>query len=307
MSMSPQARAALARIESRIDRLPLLPEVLLAVMRLDSAGDDYFDRVQDLVRSDPAFAIRLLRYANSAAVASRTRVDSLERALSVVGCEAAVGLVLAQSAVKVFVPRSDWERDLWRHAFDVACLMQSLAALVSPKALDPRKAYLFGLLHDVGRFLLYLEASDELRRVDETRWASLEEMVLAETAICGFTHAELGARAILKWHLPEELASAIRRHHAPPEAPGRALVDDESMLRLLRDADGLSVQLALRDERWRTQEPEQIAERLGPNWLGSTFALAPAALISPVCLALEHSAAMQAAFGIAPPARAASI
>jgi putative nucleotidyltransferase with HDIG domain len=293
-------RATLSRLEERVDQLPLLPEVVVGLLRLDPTADEYFDQVASLVRSDPAFATRLLRYANSAAAAPAQRIGTLEQALVFVGCRGVLGLIVSHSSMKVFVPRGEWERDLWRHAFDVACLMQSLAATGAGATVDPDKAYLFGLLHDIGRFILYLEAPEDLRSVDETDWASPDELIAAEQAICGFTHAELGYLAVRKWRLPDELALAIRYHHSLPDDPASLRLSD--VIRLIQDADRISMALAVRRDLWRTMTDDELRLRLETSALRGAFGVDWRRSVTLVRQALARSAQMQRALGITAPA-----
>lgn len=290
-------RTTLERLESRIDQLPLLPDVVVGLLRLDPSADDYFERVAALIRSDPAFAMRLLRYANSASMAPAQPISTIDQSLMLVGCKGAVELVTGHSAMRVFVPRHDWERDLWRHAFDVACLMHAFASIGTTLPMDAHKAYLFGLLHDIGRFILYLEAPDELRRVDETAWSTPQELVDAESAICGFTHAELGYLAIRKWRLPDELAQVVRYHHLLPGDPQLATL--VPLIQLIQDADWLSVTLAVHQDLWRSLPAAELHARLAPLELHAKYALADDSAATLVRDALQKSAHMQAALGIA--------
>jgi len=289
-------RATLERLESRIDQLPLLPDVVVGLLRLDPLADDYFDRVAALIRSDPAFATRLLRYANSASLAATRPVSTIDQSLMLVGCKGAVELGLGHSAMRVFVPSHDWERDLWRHAFDVACLMQAFSSSVATRPMDAHKAYLFGLLHDIGRFILYLEAPEALRRVDEMAWSTPQELINAETAICGFTHAELGYLAIRKWRLPDELAEVVRYHHLLPDDPRLATL--RPVIHLTQDADWLSVTLAVQLDLWRSLSAAELHARLAPRQLLSRYGLADDDAVALVRDALQRSTHMQRALGI---------
>lgn len=217
--MDSRQTTTIAKLQRHLDELPVLPVVLVGLLNANPDSDTYFEEVEDLVSSDPAFATRLLRYANSAASSPGRPIVKVHEALSRLGCTMAVNLILAASAAKVFVPRHAWAKALWVHALGVGALARALAPL-SPRTpkVDPEEAYICGLLHDIGRFILYLEAPDSLRQIDEHDWATPSELVFAEQAICGFTHVELGAIAAQKWGLPAGMAEVVRWHHEPPPA-----------------------------------------------------------------------------------------
>ena len=214
--MSSPPADALEGLEKRLEQLPLLPEVVRRLMSLHQDSPDYFDQVARALHGDPVFATRLLQYANSAALGAGRPITTIQEAMLRVGARGAVDLVLAHSAVRVFEPGSDWEAGLWRHSVDVAWLMRKLCVLAIDHRGEPDEAYVFGLLHDIGRFVLYLEAPEQLRGVEETDWRTPDELIEAETRICGYTHAELGYLALRKWRLPDALAEAVRWHHTRP-------------------------------------------------------------------------------------------
>ena len=209
-------RTTIAKLEQRLTELPVLPVVLLELMRLNPRADDHYEQVSRLIARDPALATRVIRVANSAEMSRGRVVANLAGAIQRMGSVNCANLVLADTVVRVFAPRHDWERALWLHAIGVASLAKALASSALVPGADPELCYLAGLLHDIGRFVLYLEAPAELRAVDETAWTTPEELLTAEQRVCGFNHIELGFRAVSKWGLPPPLPLLIRHHHARP-------------------------------------------------------------------------------------------
>jgi len=201
------------RLLRRIDALPVLPTVVSKLMALDRHEPRYFEQILALIESDPTFAARVLASANSAADAPRARITSVRRALTRLGSTKAYNTILTVALSRVFVPRDDWEKSLWRHALQVAVTLRTLVQ-ASPRAdIRTDEAYTAGLLHDVGRFVLFSEAPSSLREIDESDCRSASELLARERSICGITHAEVGALACERWQLPEPLVSVIRRHH----------------------------------------------------------------------------------------------
>lgn len=243
--MDSRQTTTIAKLQRHLDELPVLPVVLVGLLNANPDGDTYFEEVEHLVSSDPAFATRLLRYANSAASAPGRSILKVHEALSRLGCTMAVNLILAASAAKVFVPRHAWAKELWVHALDVAALAKALCPLAprSPKV-DLEEAYVCGLLHDIGRFILYLEAPESLRQIDELEWGTPAELVFAEQQVCGFTHAELGGIAAQKWGLPASMAEVIRFHHEPP--PASTPQPLARLIEVVRAADWIDVALMKR-------------------------------------------------------------
>ena len=129
---------------------------------------------------------------------------TLGAAVARIGSLHAANLVVALGISRVFIPRDDWERSLWRHALQVALAARALVAHAQPSGLAPDEAYLVELLHDVGRFVMFQEAPDQLRRVDEGDWDTPE-------ALIGLREGRTGGGAIRDLSAPPSRCGDERR------------------------------------------------------------------------------------------------
>lgn len=236
MATTSQGLELRRRLEARIETLPVLPLALAKLLSLDPADDGYFDEVIQIIESEPNFAARLLIAANSAESAPAQPITALTGALARVGSRGATNLMLALSVTKVFVPRDPWERSLWRHGVQVAHAARGLVRhAVTDDELNPDEVYACALLHDVGRFVFFQEAPDQLRAIDEGDWDTPQALVEKERQICGLTHPEVGALACRKWGLPDLIFRTVLHHHDPlPPALGGT---DEQVIAIVRLAD----------------------------------------------------------------------
>lgn len=223
------------RLEARLDTLPVLPAVIARLVELDRRSDRYPEELCRLVESEPNFAVRVLSAANSASSAPVEPIASVRGAIARLGGQAAADLLLALSIARVFVPQDDWDKSLWVHALQVAHAARELATCVRFPDVTPEEAYLCGLLHDVGRFVMFQEFPSNLRRVDEGNWDSPRQLVEMERAICGLAHTELGLQACRKWGVPSIVAQVARDHHGPLDRP--AATTAERATDLVRFAD----------------------------------------------------------------------
>lgn len=252
------------RLERRIDSLPVLPAVASKVMALDRAEANYFDKLRVLVESDPNYVARILAIANSAADAPRARITSVRRALMRLGSAKASSTIFTLAMSKVFVPQNDWEKSLWRHSLQVAVALRTLVQSSPAANMRIDEAYTAGLLHDVGRFVLFGENPSFLRRVDEHDWDTIEELMELERTICGLTHAEVGAIACEQWRLPEPLVSVARNHHASDVHPERGEV--EALTAAVQFADFAMNPAAIPGEKgYEEAEIEAIERDLVPR------------------------------------------
>ncbi len=241
------SRAALAGMERKIDELPMLPQVLVRILQISTAQDDYFEQIDNVAREDPPFAVRLLAMANSASSSPVTPVKSIRDALTRVGATTITSLVASLAVQRVFVPSLPSQVALWKHAIRVAVAAEAIAGLMPVLKVDRGQAYLGGLLHDIGRFVMFEHAPESLLKVDESHWNSPERLIDADVEIFKFTHSELGYLACSRWGLPGDLAEVVRRHHEELDGPFKP-GSIEAYILCVEIADRLDVLLLEQDE-----------------------------------------------------------
>ncbi|MEM9203554.1 MAG: HDOD domain-containing protein [Actinomycetota bacterium] len=258
------------RLERRIDELPVLPTVIGQLFSLDPDADGYFEQLLELVEADATFTARTLSAANAAASAPRHPIETVRAALARLGSDGVRSLVMAVAVTRVFIPRDEWEVSLWRHALQTASASRRLAAFAPEALVSPEVAYVIGLLHDIGRFVMVAEAPDSLRIIHEGTWDAPNELVDQERAICGLSHAEIGVMACRRWGLPAVIEDVIGRHHDPLLDPSSTFGND-AMLVLLRIADLLLFPSVLPGEPgWEEADLNTIEDQLMPlmpSWL----------------------------------------
>ena len=179
---TPVDNTALRSMSEKIGELPMLPQVLVRVMQLDAAADDYFERFETLVMEDPPLAVRVIAFANSAESSPVASIKTIREAITRMGMARVGALVSSLAVQRVFVPTRPNQVRLWTHSIETAVAAREIARALPQLGVDPGHAYLAGLLHDIGRFVMFEHASDDLLKVDEHHWHTLEELVAADLA-----------------------------------------------------------------------------------------------------------------------------
>jgi HD-like signal output (HDOD) protein len=207
-----------------IDKLFSLPEVCY---RLHELLEDPHNNVSDIARlisQDADLTARLLKIANSSMYGFSGRIDSLERAISVIGTNQLLILVLATSSVMTF-PRIPGEffnmASFWRHSAYCGVVARLLAQRCH--VLHPERLFVAGLLHDIGLLALCVSHADLARNVMDTVHESGQAMHVIEQIQLGFDHTDVGSELLKKWGLPEGLQAAVRGHHQPGQVKNHAL------------------------------------------------------------------------------------
>lgn len=143
---------------------------------------------------------------------------------------------------RVFVPRSVGQKSLWIHALQVAVASRTIASLAPSARVAPDQAYLAGLLHDIGRFVMFEGATSDLDLVESAEWRTPPELLQAERTLIGYDHAQVGALVCRRWALPSELVEVVQNHHIyRPEDRSRAWQLAHELRRIIQMADLLSM------------------------------------------------------------------
>lgn len=203
---------ALAR---RLLDLPPLPTALAEAMRVLSHDEVPAQACVRAIEREPVLALRVLQLANSGFYAVPTRVVNLGDAVRLLGLRAVAAVVSAVS-IKQMMGRLPGnllaQPQRWRHALATGCAARELALL---RGLDADEAFVAGLLHDVGGWLLAAFAPQEAAAVRGLQQAAELDLCSAEQQVLGITHEQLGAQVARQWRFPREMMAAIAHHHAP--------------------------------------------------------------------------------------------
>lgn len=213
-------------------RVPSLPDVVARLQSMLADPEVGMAELGAVVATDPPLAARVLRTANSAVYGLREPVQTVSRAAAVLGVGTLRNLVLQVCLMDAFAhladdEASDLER-LWRHSIAAALAAQRLGMRARRRLVDPYDAYTCALLHDLGKLVLF-EACREryIAVVLDSRRKGCNTYALERERL-GVTHTEVGGLLARAWNLPDEVAQAIRLHHAGRQdlllAPMAALV-----------------------------------------------------------------------------------
>lgn len=210
--------ATLDEVVESVGELVSFPHVYLRVSRLLDQPDSTLEVIAEEIGRDPGLATRLLRMANSPVYGLSREVDSVSRAVSVLGTRALRDLILKTAAGEALssIPNDIISiEDFWQHSLYCALLARRLAE--DSKTMDPETAFLAGLLHDIGQLALFHSQPGQAR-VALDLLAGGEALQAAEQRVFGFDHTVLGGALLEAWHLPPLLAACARFHHDPAQA-----------------------------------------------------------------------------------------
>jgi putative nucleotidyltransferase with HDIG domain len=236
----------IAELVKGVGDLVTLPDVFIRINQLVEDPDSTSDDIAKVVSQDPSFTVRLLRVANSPFYGFSSTVETVSRAVTLIGTSQIRNLALSTSVSRTFagLPNELVSMDnFWHHSLYCALVARILAKKVSKS--DPEAVFTAGLLHDIGELVIFnrlpAQAKDALLLVLD----SGDEIPVyqAERQTMGFDHAQVGGELARQWHLPPLLVDCIAFHHDIQQAQNcpreTAIVHIANILALMAEVDTL--------------------------------------------------------------------
>lgn len=200
-------------------KLPSLPAIFVQIRDVISQPSSSASQISNVIDKDTSLSAKLLRIVNSALYGRMTKVDSLSRAVTIIGTRQLSELALGVSVLSVFkdIPSELINMKMfWAHSTAVAIATRSIAGQLKMEGSE--RPFIAGLLHDIGRLILFQYYSESARTVLLKARASGELLYETEENLLGLDHAIIGGRALKKWQFPPALVEAVAYHHQPRKA-----------------------------------------------------------------------------------------
>lgn len=177
--------------------------------------------LENIVSEDSALAAKVLMIANSALFNFPSKIDTISKAITIIGHKQLSDIILSCSIVAMFkeIPQDVIDMDMfWRHSIAVATASRIIATARREQNIE--RFFTAGLLHDIGKLIIFVEAPKYALEVVSMCKEKNELMHKIEKEVLGFDHAKLGAMLLKKWKLPEDVVAAVYYHHMPSISSG---------------------------------------------------------------------------------------
>lgn len=220
--------------------LPSLPATLARIIQLLNDPESSLSDVGKAITQDPAIALKTLRLANSAAYGLREHVTSVEHAVALLGAKVIQNLVLTAT---VFDTLSHSAGLVFQHSIAAGLAARAVLRVGRIRLpLQPDEAFVYGLLHDIGKIILEDYMAEDLMQAEEVSRSRRIPAYQVECEVIGADHAEVGGRLAMNWRLPESIASAILAHHDLSRCDND---DSRRYAALLNVADAMCIEAGL--------------------------------------------------------------
>ena len=202
-------------LHHQVKKLETIPTIIHKVLSLAGDPDTPLKALVTVVERDPAITANLLRTVNSAHFGLPVKVDSVHQAVSMLGLQQVVEMVLSQNLASNLNRAQQGyglaKGDLWRQSLAVAMVARTLARrrdLMSLPAI-----YTAALLKDIGKVLLHEYVADRIEAIQRLVSDRGMSFVEAEKEVLGMDHSALGGIIAREWGFSDHMVYMIENHH----------------------------------------------------------------------------------------------
>ena len=175
--------------------------------------------IGEAIEKEPDLTARLLRLSNSSFYGFSSRLSTVTEAISLIGIQQVQDLIIASSIIAQFKDVEDdfvTMESFWQHS--LACGICARLLAMEKRLPKADKFFVAGLLHDMGRLVLFSRAPQSTKEVFDLY--RNERLLLhdAEKRVLGFDHQQIAAAVMQQWRFPVNLIQAVACHHQPESA-----------------------------------------------------------------------------------------
>ncbi len=195
-----------------------LPDTCLKIKEIIDNEISDIDEIAELVSYDPVLSSKLLRLANSALYNFPKQVESVQKAVQVLGETQVYNLVVASGAAEAFAtlkPNVIALDKFWEHSINTALIAKHLAFHLGVKKDEP--IYLSGLLHNLGE-LVVVQVKPEIAQICSQYKKGVKPWT-KQQALLGFSYVDCTVELLKHWQLPERIIQPLKQLNQPEYSP----------------------------------------------------------------------------------------
>ena len=209
----------LERLDKSKIVLPEIPSVVFELNEVIANPMSSADNIARVVNRSPSLTALLLKIVNSSFYGFPSKIDKVSHAVTLIGTREISGLALGISILSIFknIPKEMIDMySFLKHS--LACGIMSRILAAQKNFGQTEQLFVSGLLHDLGRLILYLYFTEESRGILSRARKSNNLLYREEAGYLGCDHARVGHKLMEQWRLPLILENNVLYHHNPSEA-----------------------------------------------------------------------------------------
>jgi HD-like signal output (HDOD) protein len=199
----------------KFKKIRTLPHVVTRLVQLVNDEESTLQDFEEVIRMDAALVARLLTLVNSSYFGLNRKVDSISRAVALLGMknlhniavtDAIQGMLRSNSGTTEFSPQR-----LWLHSAASSICCKMIAERIF--TINGDDAYLCGILHDIGLIVEMETEGETFLKIIEQLVTDSPSIIELEHDLFQTDHCQLGYIMAKEWRISDPIAEAIRDHH----------------------------------------------------------------------------------------------
>lgn len=254
--------SAIQELVKEIKNLKPIPAVINQILEVVDKPDSSMAQIADIIQYDPAITASVLRTCNSAFFGLKHPAESIKDAVTLLGLDQIIEIVLMKSGVKVLSGKQEGyglhEGAMWKYSVSSAIIAKQIAQKLSMENINT--IFTAALLKDIGKTVLdrfVLNAFEKITALVIDENFSFRE---AEKKIIGVDHTELGGMIAKMWKFSPKMVKIIRHHHLTDSA---MVKDKEIAVVYLADCICMMIGIGVGSDGLAYQFNDQVMKELG--------------------------------------------
>jgi len=217
--MKPAKGAPIVTLESLVNEttttysLPLIYERLTEIINHPRCS---IDDIAKVITEDQGLTARLLKLANSPMFGYFSKIDTIGKAVTIIGTQQLRDMALAVSVMEIFtdIPESLLDmKSFWQH--NIACGIVARSLATYRRESNVERYFAAGILHDIGKLVMCTLIPGSVREILISGREHGSLGFRNELAVLGFTHAAVGGAVLSRWKIPASIVEPVACHHIP--------------------------------------------------------------------------------------------
>ena len=202
----------LQKISKNVQEFKTLPTVYTQLMEVMANSRSSINDAAMVIASDQVAATKILKVANSPLFGLSSRVDSINKAIFLLGFNEVKNIIIATSIMDMFDMKNSNAYfnpvDFWKYSIGGGITSRYFAKETGITNVD--SFFLSGIIHAIGKLFLYQSFPQEFLLALEIAHDNRLNLRDAEREIFGTTHTVVGELLAERWKLPNTISNAIR-------------------------------------------------------------------------------------------------
>lgn len=223
MTSNDRKSILMSRVEG-LRQIPTIPAVLLPLLQYLELPSEQLDvqKITEMIAQDESLAAQCLQMANSPLFGKWQKIESLRAAIVGLGIQRVSDIAMSCGILNMLPKDLGGINPIvfWEHSLGCALVCRHFARQIRHP--DPGKAYLAGLLHDIGIIVNLWVLPNEFRNAFDSARTQAIPLNEAEQHVLGFTHCDSGLLLAERWGLAPDLRESVSLHHTAYESAEHA-------------------------------------------------------------------------------------